>query len=169
MACDGIVALRLRFAMNDIPATEAKELLRRRTFCELDGDWLSEKTQPGTFTIASGLVDEDGIGTMMMVKLLFRRSHLIVWSGSISLTSGKAGSRLKACMISHTNTSVIPEFLARTTGPGGNLMMRWHISPQRPMLRFWWGRLTRSTLSSGVKNDLQSTDRYFGICMSSTY
>jgi hypothetical protein len=61
--------------MNDIPVDEAKKLLLRQTFCELDGDWAPEKTQPGTFVISSGLTDVDGVGTMMLVKLLFRRSH----------------------------------------------------------------------------------------------
>jgi hypothetical protein len=61
--------------MNDIPESEAQGLLSRRTFCEMDGDWIPEKIQPGTFTISAGLTDEDGVGTMMQVKLFFRRSY----------------------------------------------------------------------------------------------
>lgn len=60
--------------MNDIPEAEARELLQRLTFCELDGEWSPEKTQPGTFAISAGMTDEEGISTMMQVKLCFRRS-----------------------------------------------------------------------------------------------
>lgn len=61
--------------MNIIPESEARALLATPTCCELDGDWTPEKVQPGTFTISSGVVDQQGVGTRMMVKLYFRRGH----------------------------------------------------------------------------------------------
>lgn len=72
--------------MNDIPEAEARALLNRPTFCELDGDWCPEKVQSGTFSISSGLTDSDGVGTRMQVELQFRRGHrtgLVVYVFSV--------------------------------------------------------------------------------------
>lgn len=60
--------------MNDIPEMEARELLAVSSVCEFEGDWVPEKVSPGIVTIAAGLVDREGIGRRMMVRLMFRRS-----------------------------------------------------------------------------------------------
>ncbi|TFW17258.1 hypothetical protein [Duganella callida] len=61
--------------MNDISESEARSLLASFTYCEMDRDWMPEKIQPGTYTLAAGLLDKDGVGTRMQVELRFRRSH----------------------------------------------------------------------------------------------
>lgn len=61
--------------MNNIPEVEARELLATPGYCEFEGDWVPEKVSPGTFTVAVGLLDRDGVGRRMMVKLFFRRSQ----------------------------------------------------------------------------------------------
>ncbi|MEO5934979.1 MAG: hypothetical protein ABIQ08_15700, partial [Duganella sp.] len=61
--------------MNNIPEMEARELLATPSYCEFEGDWLPEKVSPGTVTIAAGLLDSEGVGRRMMVKLFFRRSQ----------------------------------------------------------------------------------------------
>lgn len=60
--------------MNNIAEMEARELLARPSICEFEGDWLQEKVSPGTVTIAAGLMDCEGVGRRMMVRLLFHRS-----------------------------------------------------------------------------------------------
>ena len=61
--------------MNNIPEVEARELLATSSICEFEGDWLPEKVSPGTFTIAAGLMDRDGIGKRMVARLSFRHSQ----------------------------------------------------------------------------------------------
>lgn len=61
--------------MNIISESEARTLLASPTSCEMEGDWNPEKVQAGTFTITAGLVDQQGVGTRMMVKLQFHRGH----------------------------------------------------------------------------------------------
>lgn len=60
--------------MNTIPETEARELLATSSICGFEGDWLPEKVSPGTVTIAAGLMDREGVGRRMVIRLLFRRS-----------------------------------------------------------------------------------------------
>lgn len=61
--------------MNIIPELEARALLANAMHCDMEGDWTPEKVSPGTYVIESGLVDQEGVGTRMMVKLYFRRGH----------------------------------------------------------------------------------------------
>lgn len=61
--------------MNVIPELEARALLANSAFCDMGGDWIPEKVQPGTFKISSGLVDHEGLSTRMLVELKFRRSY----------------------------------------------------------------------------------------------
>ena len=61
--------------MNIIPEMEARALLSTAMRCDMQGDWALEKVSPGTYVIESGLVDQEGVGTRMMVKLYFRRGH----------------------------------------------------------------------------------------------
>ncbi len=61
--------------MNVIPESEARALLANSTFCDLSGDWIPEKVQPGTLKISSGLTDAQGIATKLLVELKFRRSR----------------------------------------------------------------------------------------------
>ncbi|MBB3118847.1 hypothetical protein [Pseudoduganella violacea] len=60
--------------MREIAEAEARGLLARRTVCEYDGGWDVVKAQPDTKVLTAGLLDEDGIGTRLQLKLLFRRS-----------------------------------------------------------------------------------------------
>lgn len=61
--------------MNVIPESEARALLANSTYCDLSGDWLADKVQPGTLKISSGLVDAQDIATKLLVELQFRRSR----------------------------------------------------------------------------------------------
>jgi hypothetical protein len=59
--------------MNVIDESEAWALLAKNTFCDLSGEWLPERVLANSLTIASGLVDVHGAGTMLQVKLSYRR------------------------------------------------------------------------------------------------
>ena len=58
--------------MNIIQESEARALLANSTYCDLSGDWIPEKVQPGTLKISSGLVDAEGVATKLLVELQFR-------------------------------------------------------------------------------------------------
>lgn len=78
MAVLGVSSSKIRewpTTMNNIPESEARELLATASVCEFEGEWMPEKVSPGTFTTSAGLVDAEGVGRQMTVKLFFRRSQ----------------------------------------------------------------------------------------------
>ena len=60
--------------MNDIPEAEARSLLNVPSRCEDCDDWEPIRTQPGSFSVSSGVVDQDGVGRRLLVQLDYRNS-----------------------------------------------------------------------------------------------
>jgi len=95
--------------MNDIPEAEARALLGRATYCELDGDWSPEKVQVGTFSISSGLTDGEGVGTRMQVELRFRRGHktgLVTYVFSVFKRTSHGTDRIYQLDVTHSKRPI---------------------------------------------------------------
>ncbi|MES2322381.1 MAG: hypothetical protein V4633_08980 [Pseudomonadota bacterium] len=61
--------------MKEIPESEARDLLVPGLVCEGCDDWQSKQVQPGTVFAGGGVVDSHGLGTRLIVDLLFRREQ----------------------------------------------------------------------------------------------
>lgn len=58
--------------MQTITESAARALLASRHRCEDVGRWDAQRAQPDAFIISGGVVDEDGIGAKMLIKLAYK-------------------------------------------------------------------------------------------------
>ena len=60
--------------MQDPPEAEARAWLAGFLVCDDPGEWVHQRLPKGLVSLSCGLVDSDGVGTGLLLELLFRRS-----------------------------------------------------------------------------------------------